>query len=177
MEMEHGAEVKPGKHSDTAIKPLHPNGHLRPLAVGGWGMTVAYNRHKSVALLKRMWLCNGHFASEAAVFWIQKWFKIPAGTSRKFQMRIHRTVYGHQGGVGRRGYGVLYKAPGGSKWGSRPPYFHSFASKTETATKRPFLLINTSESAARRTAVIVQKRNRHMDPEVINGNPMKLLKS
>jgi hypothetical protein len=47
-----------------------------------WRMAVAYNRYKfvTVSLLKR--LRGGRFASKTAT-WMQKWFKIPVGTSRK----------------------------------------------------------------------------------------------
>jgi hypothetical protein len=47
-----------------------------------WGMAATYNRYKFVtaSLLKR--LRTGRFNSETTT-WIQKWSKIPAGTSRK----------------------------------------------------------------------------------------------
>jgi hypothetical protein len=49
-----------------------------------WGMTVTYNRYKFVTASIPKRLRNGRVtsASETAT-WIQKWFKIPAGTSRE----------------------------------------------------------------------------------------------
>jgi hypothetical protein len=90
-----GAEITPGKHSDTRTKPLPlTNGYGRYMlhdrytrtdTFFRWGMAVTYyNRYKFVAVSLPRRLRNGRFNSETAVrrfrsetaTWIQKWFKI-----------------------------------------------------------------------------------------------------
>jgi hypothetical protein len=96
------AEIIPGKHSNTRIKPLDlTNGHGHYIAVtperalaSVGGMPVKYIAVKflGVSLPKPPCIHNGRsllkpplggFRSEI-VTWIQKWFKISVGTSRKF---------------------------------------------------------------------------------------------
>jgi hypothetical protein len=45
-------------------------------------MAVMYSRYKFVTVLLLKRLRNGRFTFETAT-WIQKWFKMPAGPSRK----------------------------------------------------------------------------------------------
>jgi hypothetical protein len=97
------AEVIPGKHSDTRIKPLAlTNGHGRYMAVtperalasvGGcplniwplkfWPFHFRNGRVTAVLLLQPPF---GGFRSDRTVTWIQKWLKKPVGTSRKFYL-------------------------------------------------------------------------------------------
>jgi hypothetical protein len=77
------AEVIPGKHSDTRIRPLAlTNGHGRYMlhyrytrteTCVRWRMPVKYIAVKvfAVSLLKPP--CNGRFTSETAVRWFQNW--------------------------------------------------------------------------------------------------------
>ena len=88
--------IIPGKNPDTRIKPLPlTNGHGRYITVTRytrtdscvrWGMAVIYSRYKFIAVPLPKRLRNGRFTSETAT-WIQKWFKIPAGTSRKLYLQ------------------------------------------------------------------------------------------
>jgi hypothetical protein len=90
-----GAEIIPGKDSDTRIKPLAlTNGHGRYMLHGRytrtdtcvrWEMPVTYIAVKllSVSLPKRP--CNGRFRTETAT-WIQKHLKKSVATSRKFYL-------------------------------------------------------------------------------------------
>jgi hypothetical protein len=86
----------PVKHSHTRIKPLAlASGHDRYsyttvtperalVSVGEWPLHI-YSRYKflTVSLPKRF--RSGRFTSETAT-WIQKWFKMSVGTSRKFYL-------------------------------------------------------------------------------------------
>jgi hypothetical protein len=47
-----------------------------------WITAVTYNCIKFVAFPLPKWLCNGRLASETAT-WVQKWLKMPVGTSKK----------------------------------------------------------------------------------------------
>jgi hypothetical protein len=62
-------------------RPLHGR-HARTETCFRWVMAVTHNRYKfvTVSLPKRP--RNGRFRSEAAT-WIQKWFKVSVGASRK----------------------------------------------------------------------------------------------
>jgi hypothetical protein len=79
------AEIIPGKHSDTRIKPLPlTNGHGRYMAVTperalmSVGMPVKYIAVKFLAVS----LPFGGFRIETAI-WIRKWFLKSVRTSRK----------------------------------------------------------------------------------------------
>ena len=88
------AEIIPGKHSDTRIKPLPlTNGHGRYITVTSertllsfvhWEISVEYIAVKFLAVSPPKPPCNGRFASATAI-WIQKLFLIlkPVRTSRK----------------------------------------------------------------------------------------------
>jgi hypothetical protein len=64
----------------------------RPLACFHWGMAVNYGRYKYVTVFIFERLRNGRFASEIST-WIQKWFKISAGTSIESAPRISAAIY------------------------------------------------------------------------------------
>jgi hypothetical protein len=82
------AEIIPGKHSDTRIKPLAlTNDHGRYIAVTPdcvrWGMSVTYIAAKFLAVSLPKRLCNGRFTSggfrSETVIWIQNWLKNTLG--------------------------------------------------------------------------------------------------
>jgi hypothetical protein len=86
------------------------NGHGRYITVtperallsdGEWPLLyIYYKRYKFVTASLPKRLRNGRFASETAT-WIQKWFKISAGASRKLHMY---SIIVFQGGDDGRGY-------------------------------------------------------------------------
>jgi hypothetical protein len=93
-------EIIPVKDSHTRTKPLAlvsgygrhiHNRYTRTGTFFRWGMAVTvtgtYGRNKFVAVSLPKRLRNGRFRSEM-VTWIQKWFKISAGTSRKLYIYI-----------------------------------------------------------------------------------------
>jgi hypothetical protein len=75
-----GAEIIPGKHSDTRIKPLaFTNGHGRYITVtperalsSVGGISVKYIAVKFLAVSLPKTPCNGRFTSETAVRRFQK---------------------------------------------------------------------------------------------------------
>jgi hypothetical protein len=71
-------------------------------------MAVTYDCYKFVTVSTSKRLCNGGFRIQIAT-WIQKWFKIPAGNSRK--LYIYIIVF--PGGDDGRGYRNMYKIPQG----------------------------------------------------------------
>jgi hypothetical protein len=91
-------EIKPGKRSDTRIKPLlfFTNGHdcyktvtteRELVSVGEWPSHTTVIKFEPFRFLKRpraqqKWFKIPARTSRKAT-WIQKWFKIPARTSRK----------------------------------------------------------------------------------------------
>jgi hypothetical protein len=95
-----GTEIFPDKYPDTRIKPLPlTNGHGRyitvapewtRLSVGEWPLHIAVFSCEflTVSLPKR--LRKGRFNSETTT-WIQKWFKIPAGTSELLKSSIYNS--------------------------------------------------------------------------------------
>jgi hypothetical protein len=90
----------PVKGSHTRIKPLAlASGHGRYIAVipewallseGEWPLHKNRYKFVTVSLLKRF--RNGRFNSETAT-WIQKRFKLPAGTSRKLRKCFNITSH------------------------------------------------------------------------------------
>ena len=116
-------EIKPGKRSDTRIRPLPclANGNGRCMAItteqallSVWEWPLHMNvgcKFITVSLLKR--LHNDRFTSETAT-WIQTWLKKSVGLEllELPESSIHNSF-------SRRGrwacYGNMYKTPGGSK--------------------------------------------------------------
>jgi hypothetical protein len=66
-----GAEIIPGKDSDTRIKPLHGR-YTRTDTYVRWGISVKYIAVKFLAVSLSKPPCNGRFTSETAVRRFQK---------------------------------------------------------------------------------------------------------
>ena len=85
------AEIIPGKHSDTRIKPLTlTNDHGRYItvtperalaSVGECPLNILYIAVKFLAVSIPKRPCNGRFTETST--WIQRWLKKSVGTSRK----------------------------------------------------------------------------------------------
>ena len=71
---------------------------------------VKYNRYKFVTVILLKQPRNGRFRIETAN-WIQKWFKMPVGSSRKL---YRHNSFSNQNGDDGRGYRNVYKRHRGS---------------------------------------------------------------